>query len=80
MSSAELKEKIENELVLGKSDTLELLLNEIDRFIVQAAVDGSSYADSLSLPMGNARDFTDFIRKALNGTFVKDDYKSFVKG
>lgn len=79
MSNAELKEKIENELVLGKSDTLEMLLDEIDRFIIQAAVDGSLYADSLSLPVGNARDFTDFIRKALNGTFVKDDYKKFVK-
>ena len=79
MSSAELKEKIENELVLGKSDTLEMLLDEIDRFIIQAAVDGSLYADSLSLPVGNARDFTDFIRKALSGTFVKDDYKKFVK-
>ena len=79
ISNADLYERINNELTLGKSDALELLLDEIDRFIVQAAADDSLYADSLILPMGNARDFTDFIRKALNGTFVKDDYKAFVK-
>ncbi len=68
-----LYERINNELTLGKSDTLELLLDEIDRFIVQAAVDGSSYADSLSLLMGNAKTFTDFIRKALNGILLRLD-------
>ena len=72
ISNGELYNQIVNELVYDKYDTLEIFLDELDKFIVHCAFEGNYDAEILTLPKGNALDFTDFIRKIFKGNFVKN--------
>lgn len=79
MSNRNLYEQIVNDLYLGKDDSLELFLQQFTKFINQCSKDNILYAESLKMPVGNANDFVDFIRKIMNGTFEFEDVKEIKK-
>lgn len=64
------KVDLENELTLGKYDLLEKFLEQFEGLIKQARNDLNINTEYLYVPIGNAENFIDFIRKVINGTFV----------
>lgn len=64
------KVDLENELTIGKYDLLEKFLEQFEGLIKQARNDLNINIDYLYVPIGNAENFIDFIRKVINGTFV----------
>ena len=64
------KVDLENELTLGKYDLLEKFLEQFEGLIKQARNDLDINIEYLYVPIGNAENFIDFIRKVTNGTFV----------
>ena len=74
-SNSSVIDKIKDEFSNGKDDTLEEILNQFELFINQAYKDKISGSEHLILPIGNASNFVDFLRKILNGTFEYEEGK-----
>ena len=74
-SNSSVIDKIKYDFSDGKDDTLEEFLNQFELFINQAYKDKISGSEHLILPIGNASNFVDFLRKILNGTFEYEEGK-----
>jgi hypothetical protein len=74
-SNSSVIDKIKDDFSDGKDDTLEEFLNQFELFINQAYKDKISGSEHLILPIGNASNFVDFLRKILNGTFEYEEGK-----
>ena len=71
----EFYEKMNNEITLGKKDLFEEYLKQLEGIITQAYNDKIELAEKLRNPVGNAENYVDFLRKAMNGTFVKEEVR-----
>jgi len=75
LSNHDLYKKIVNDLYLDKQDTFELFLQQLSKFIDQASKDKIKNSEYLKTPIGNAKDFVDFIRKNMSGNFEYEEDK-----
>lgn len=75
LTNKELYDQIINDLYSGNYDSLELFLQQFSKFINQCSKDNIIYAESLKMPVGNASDFVDFIRKIMNDSFEYENDK-----